>query len=141
MQKTYPPSEVRTWTVEQMRDLVGKFVVVECWSTDAEREFYDSSWVGGEGVVVGAGRRANGATDYPPADVEDGDVWWVMWDYGMGWQWTVDAMAYVSVCDGKTRNFDHGVPHDRSSAADRSCVAHLGVRGDTLEAAIAKYGE
>lgn len=137
MSKVYPPSEVRQWTLQQMRDLAGKYVIVEVWASQSERDWYESDWIGGEGFVSRGGRRASTDLSNEPKDVEDGPVWWVLWDYGMGWQWNKDAEVYVSVCEGN----GHSARHEPFTESVQNCRAQMGVRGNTLEAAREKYGE
>lgn len=130
MRTYFSPEEVRAWGEAELTALIRKYVVVEVPASEWYKEHVPEGgdWEGGSGFVSEAGFRKS---------PEDPSILirYVMWDYGMGWQWLQEAEVHISVCD---EHGEHRVKFDKNSIrygdngdpGAAECLSTLGVRGD-----------
>lgn len=130
MRKHFAPEVVRDWTEDDLRQLVGKYVVVEVAASEWYKENIPDGgdWEGGTGLCTQAeiitrsiaGKRT--------------ELFDVIWDYGMGWSWEPSTEAHVHVCDehGEHRvkwNHNRQRYEDNGDEGAAECLSTLGVRG------------
>lgn len=133
MRENYTPDEVRAWTAEDLKKLVGKFVVVTAPAGEWAKEMFNSEWEGGAGICTKAGIR----TELGHEKLGEAVIRFVEWDSMFGFHWTVDAKASVGVCD---EHGEHNVraipphknhPHRATAEVDpgaEECLVTLGVQ-------------
>lgn len=119
MRKHFTPEQVAEWTEDNLKALVGKYVVVEVEASEWFKENVGGDWEGGSGLCEEAGRKP--VVDRNSKDI---DINFVHWDYGMGWAWRPDQAAHIHVCD------EHGEHRPGKDKGADKCLSTLGVRGE-----------
>lgn len=120
MRTHFTPDKVLAMTEVDLKQLIGKYIVVEVAASEWYKENVGGEWEGGSGMCTAAGvQNRKAEVDGKDIDVK---VKFVMWDYGMGWSWTPDSVVHIHVCD------EHGNHRERDKGASE-CLSTLGVRG------------
>ncbi len=120
MKNHITPEKVPSLTAVELRDLIGKYVVVEMAASEWYKEHVGGEWEGGSGVCSDAGIQ-NRTAEVDGKDIGI-QVGYVMWEHGFGWSWTMDAVVHIHVCD------EHGA-HGKRDEGAAECLRTLGVRG------------